>query len=525
MRLQKSVALLVIFAVCSVLKAQEMPISYTLGENNSDRHKYSTVLSINNDEKQQTVLVRTYYGGMPLRPKGHFIEVYDAKMNLLRDFNYKYAGKHMVEGFVRNGQLYLLELQYNLDGEAYEYRVHQSPIDEFRFTERTILSVASKEVPNPLAVNKYNRKFGNGFSTATFFNDAQTAFAITVHHREGKEEKYHMYVFGTDLKKQLTYDFSEEIAEKNYAFENIAITPDFKTVYFMGKAFFKKRRFEATERRYQYELVRVTENGHITQEFNETGKFSESLKPVLNNGSLMAVGFYADRKDNRYNGLVHFKMDAKSLAIQSKKYNAFSEQFMIDKFGREVDAELKNLIFKDVHISPNNDIIFSAEEYFVTTGKDIGGGATKAVEKYHYNDIVCAKLNSNGTMVWARNINKTEVTQGDEAYASYTAYGKDNDMYFFINSGEHPQKISKNRIAFRQGFSRNPNMFVIKVNSEGNLSYQKLIDDKEVRLPIMVSRPLIDKKTDQLLFYAKRGSKKQLVKVQLKSSTKSSDSK
>jgi len=502
-----------------------MPISYTLGENNSDRHKYSTVLSINNDEKQQTVLVRTYYGGMPLRPKGHFIEVYDAKMNLLRDFNYKYAGKHMVEGFVRNGQLYLLELQYNLDGEAYEYRVHQSPIDEFRFTERTILSVASKEVPNPLAVNKYNRKFGNGFSTATFFNDAQTAFAITVHHREGKEEKYHMYVFGTDLKKQLTYDFSEEIAEKNYAFENIAITPDFKTVYFMGKAFFKKRRFEATERRYQYELVRVTENGHITQEFNETGKFSESLKPVLNNGSLMAVGFYADRKDNRYNGLVHFKMDAKSLAIQSKKYNAFSEQFMIDKFGREVDAELKNLIFKDVHISPNNDIIFSAEEYFVTTGKDIGGGATKAVEKYHYNDIVCAKLNSNGTMVWARNINKTEVTQGDEAYASYTAYGKDNDMYFFINSGEHPQKISKNRIAFRQGFSRNPNMFVIKVNSEGNLSYQKLIDDKEVRLPIMVSRPLIDKKTDQLLFYAKRGSKKQLVKVQLKSSTKSSDSK
>lgn len=525
MTLQKSVAFVCLLLAFSFGKAQEMPISYTLGESYSDRHKYSTVLSLNSDAKEQTVLVRTYYGGMPLRPKGHFIEVYDAEMNLLRDFNYKYAGKYMVEGFVRNGQLYLLELIYNVDGEAYEYKVHQSPIDEFRFTERTILSIPSKEVFNPLAVNKYNRNFGNGFSTATFFNDEQTAFAITVHHREGKKEKFHMHLFGTDLTKQLTYDFSDQITEKNYAFENIEISKDFKTVFFMGKAFFKKRRFEAGERRYQYELVRVNASDHTIQEFHEAGKFSESLKPVLVNDALMVVGFYADRKDNRYNGLVHFKLDAKSLAVQSKKYNPFSEQFMIDKFGREVDAELKNLIFKDVHITPDNGIIFSAEEYFVTTGKDIGAGATKEVENYHYNDIVCAKLDSKGDMVWARNINKTEVTRGDEAYASYTAYGKDDDMYFFINSGEHPQKISKNRIAFRQGYSRNPNMFVIKVDSEGSLSYQKLIDDKEVRLPIMVSKPLINKKTDHLLFYAKRGNKKQLVMVQLKNAPNSSDSK
>ena len=155
-----------------------------------------------------------------------------------------------------------------------------------------------------------------------------------------------MYLFGTDLKKHFTYDFSAQIADKNYAFENIVVTEDFTTVYFMGKAFFKKKRFEPSERRYQYELVRVTKDGHQTQEFNEAGKFSESLKPLLVDDALVAVGFYADRKDNRYNGLVYFKMDARTLALRSKKYNAFSEQFMIDKFGREVDAELKNLIFK-----------------------------------------------------------------------------------------------------------------------------------------------------------------------------------
>ena len=56
-------------------------------------------------------------------------------------------------------------------------------------------------------------------------------------------------------------------------------------------------------------------------------------------------------------------------------------------------------------------------------------------------------------------------------------------------------------------------MFVIKVDAMGSLSYKKLVDDKEVRLPIMVSMPYVDEASDNLLFYAKRGTKKQLVRV------------
>lgn len=513
MNTRKSLFLLLFLAAFTLVKAQEMPINYSLGENYSDRYKYSTVLSISGSDNDQTVIVRTYYGGMPLRPKGHFVEMYDADMNLIEDYNNKYAGQYMVDGFIKNGQLYLLELKYNEDEFAYQYVVHHSPLGEFDFTERKLLSIPSKEVLNPLAINKYNRKFGNGFSTAVHFNKEKSAFAITAQHRAGKDERYTMYLFGTDLKKQIEYDFTPQTEDKNYAFENIAVSRDLKTVYFMGKAFFKKRRFDVKERRFQYELVRVSNQGHQIQEFADAGRFPESLKPILTKGQLIVVGFYADRKDNRYNGLAHFKLDPNSLAIQSKKYNPFSDQFMLDKFGREVDAEIKNLIFKDVHITANNDLIFSAEEYFVTEGEDFNGNASRKVSRYHYNDIVCAKMDASGTMEWARNINKAEVTQGDAAYASYTAHGQGDDMFFFINSGENPQKLGKDRIIFKQGYSRNPNLFVIKIDKAGNLSHQKLIDDKEVRLPIMVSRPLIHKATDQLLFYAKRGTKKQLVRV------------
>ncbi len=494
-------------------KAQDIPVNYKLGDKNSDRYKYSTVLSISGSDDNHTVIVRTYYGGMPLRPKGHFVEMYDADLNLVEDYNNKYAGQYMVDGFIKNGQLYLLELKYNEDQLAYQYVVHQSPLGEFNFTERKLLSIPSKEVLNPLAVNKYNRSFGNGFSTAVHFNKEKSAFAITAQHRAGKNEKYTMYLFGTDLKKQLEYDFTAQTEDKNYAFENIEVSNDLRTVYFMGKAFFKKKRFEVKERRFQYELVRVSNKGHQIQEFADAGRFPESLKPVLSKGELIVVGFYADRKDNRYNGLVHFKLNPTSLVVQSKKYNPFSNQFMLDKFGREVDAEIKNLIFKDVHITAKNELIFSAEEYFVTEGETFDGNGTRKVNRYHYNDIVCAKLNSSGVMVWARNINKAEVTEGDEAYASYTAHGQDDDMYFFINSGENPQKLGSDRIIFKKGYSRNPNMFVIKIDQDGNLSHKKLIDDKEVRLPIMVSRPLKNPTSDDLIFYAKRGTKKQLVRV------------
>ena len=78
---------------------------------------------------------------------------------------------------------------------------------------------------------------------------------------------------------------------------------------------------------------------------------------------MICVGFYADRKDNRYKGLAYFKMDSTTLTVKSRKYNPFSEQFMFDKFGQEYDKEVKNLVFKNVTVTPENSILFNAEEY------------------------------------------------------------------------------------------------------------------------------------------------------------------
>jgi hypothetical protein len=507
--------LLSFFLIGIVVRAQEIPVNYTFGEKYNDRYKYSNLLTISDDGSGGTILVRAYYTGLILKPKGYLVEHYNENLQLINEFNYKLKDREFVEGYVKNGQLYMLFLDYNLEAEAYEYWIHRSPIDQFNFTREKLVSVASAPVKNPLDKNYYNRNFNSGFTTTVLFTEDKNAFAISTHFKKGKINKHEIYVFNASLKKIIYQDFSAEVEEKNYAFENIVVTKSLDKAYIIGKAYFKKKRFTALERKFQYELIQLSEQGVQIQNFDSPGKYSESLTPILNKGNLVCVGFYADRKDNRYNGLAYFKMDPSTLTVKSEKYNPFSEQFMFDKFGQEYEKELQNLVFKNVTVTKDNSILFNAEEYFVSNSVQANSsGGRVRVQRYHYNDIVSAKLDDEGNMVWARNINKTEVTQGDGAYASYSSYTKDGNTYFFIStSAENPQLLNKERIIFKQGLSRNRNVFVIQLDSEGQMNYKKIIDSQDARLPLMVSNPLKDNINNELLFYAKRGTKKQLVNI------------
>ncbi|MFH6602922.1 hypothetical protein ACEZ3G_05495 [Maribacter algicola] len=515
MSLQKSVFLLFSVFAFIVVKAQEIPIKHTIGEKYNDRYKYSNLLTISDNEKGGTILVRAYYTGMILRPKGYFIETYDENLQLVNEYNYKLKNGNFVDGYVRNGQVYLLFLDYNYDTFSYDYVVHRSPMEDMNFTQETILSIRSDEVREPLDRNYYNRNFASGFTTSVLFDDAKSAFVISTHFKKGKNNQHFIYLFDTSLNKVITHDFSAEVEEKNYSFENIAFSKNLQSAYIVGKAYFKKKRFQTSERKFQYEMIKISSAGAQIQTFDDPAKYSEALKPVFANDKLLCLGFYADRKDNRYNGLSYFEVDPSDLSLKAKKYNPFSSQFMMDKFGREDDKQVKNLVFKNVTVNQDGSILYNAEEYFVTTSvqANSSGGRVK-IERFHYNDIISAKLNTSGDVEWIRNINKAEVTQGDGAYASYSSYCKNGKTYFFISTAaENPQLLSGDRLLFKQGLSRNRNVFAIQLDEGGKISFEKLIDDKDARLPLMVSAPLVDTKNDNLLFYAKRGTKKQLVKV------------
>lgn len=504
-------------AVCSTLTAQELPVDYNFGEKYNDRYKYSNLVTSDHDSQGGTVLVRAYYQGLILKPKGYLIEHYNKNLELVSEYNYKLKGKDFLSGHVHNGQLYLIFLDYNLDAGQYEYQVHRSPLDTYNFRSETLMGIRSEPVDEPIDRNFHNRNFNSGFTTSILSDKDNKAFVISTHFKKGKHNAHYMQVYDASLERLMQFDFTKEVEEKNFAFENMVVSNDLSEIFIMGKSYLKKKRFGPMERKFQYELVRLSPEGSLRRTFDEPGKYSESIVPLLHKGQLYCVGFYSDRKNNRYNGISFFRLHPGTMGIESQKYNPFSDRFMMDKLGKETDAAIADLIFKNVRFTADDHIVFNAEEYFVTNSVQANSsGGRVRVSRFHHNDIVSVKLNSAGDMVWARNINKTEVTQGDGAYASYSSYTKDGDTYFFIcTATEEPQLMANDRLIFKQGFGRNRNVFIIRLDKDGELSYQKIIDAREARLPFMVSKPLVDYDNHNLQFYAKRGNKKQLVNVHI----------
>ena len=132
---------------------------------------------------------------------------------------------------------------------------------------------------------------------------------------------------------------------------------------------------------------------------------------------------------------------------------------------------------------------------------------------YHYDDIVSAKINPDGEIVWARNINKRQATSGTDAYISYTSTIKGNDTYFFINAGEKVKKLSNDRIQFGQTSTKKSNLNVIKVSPSGDFDYQEILDDKDNEVPFKVSDGAIT--GESVIFIGQKGKKKQLLKITL----------
>lgn len=505
--------------------SQQLPFEYTLGEKYNDAYRYSNLLSIDRDESGGYILVRAFYKGLVLSPKGYVIERYSSELELLSEQVYKIKGPEFVDAYFRNGQVYLLFLEHDQEAFSYQYVVHRTPIEKLEITRVPLLTLRATEGENPLDRNRFNRDFSKGLNTAVLFDEEKRIFAITAQERANrKEQKYRVHVFDASLRKLMEQDLSPETENKNYALENLVASDDLSEVYLLGKAYYRKKRFSALERRFQYEIIRMGKSGYKTQTFDQEGMYSEGLYPLYKGDKLVCMGFYANRRNHLYNGLAYFELSPGSLDLRSRKYHPFPAGFMFDKFGKEGASFVKNLVFKGIEEAQDGSLHFNAEEYFVTTSVQANSsGGRLRVERYHHNDIVSAKLDPSGELLWARNINKSEVTQGDGAYASYSSIIHNGSSYFFISTAaDNPQRLNKERLVFKQGLSRNRNVFAIQLDKTGEMAYDKIVDAADARLPMMVSKPYVDEAAGEIIFYAKRGNKKQLVRFNLTSSNSSS---
>lgn len=516
--MKKIIAILCFSLSFISIYAQDIPNSTIKSEVFKDEYKHSFISLVEDDGNNGVFIVRSYQGGMFSTGAGYYFEHYDSNLKLIKEYEYEMKRSEVekygsILGVIMNGnQVNLIDFVYNTKDKAFVCSALTSSINDFKFTKKELFRLAYEDVMKSqwFGENQFDGDSGTNF----ILNEDKTAFVITIDIKDKDKETHKIFLFDNKLNKKIEHDFKRDIKDKKFKYENIDVSKDGNNLYLLGKVYTDEKKSKKEGGKYQYELTRISNAGQVTQVFDTEEHFSGSLKTIVFEDKLTCIGFYSDRKDRRYKGISYFELDPITLAIRKSKYNPFTEQFMIDKYGKSKDKELKNLSFRGLMVTQQNEIVFNAEEYYITTNyQNYPNGGGYMSYTYHYDDIVSAKIANDGSIIWARNINKRQSTSGDESYISYTSTVKGDDTYFFINTGEKVKKISKDRIQFGQTSTKKSNLNVIRITPDGNFDFQEILDDKDSEVPFMVSEGAISK--NSVYFIGRKGKKKQILKVTL----------
>ena len=496
--------------------AQDIPCTIQKSELFKDKYKDSNLISLDEDSNGGVVIARSFMGSVFNSDTwGYYFEHYNADMKLINEFEYFVRG-FVLGTIVKDDVVTMVDFAYDKETKEFVCNANVASLNDFKFTKTELFRVPRKTVrTGPTFFGGGSYDSDNFASMLT--NTQKTAFAISldVDDKEEKKEIHKISVYDLNLKLKIDHTFKRNIKDRKFTYENIDISEDGNVAYLLGKAKTDESKKKKDGGRYQYELTRITNSDSKTQVFDTDEHYAASLTLLFKKGGIACAGFYSDRNDNRFKGLCYFEIDPASLAIKKSKFNPFPEQFMIDKYGKDKDKELKDISYRDIILTNNNEIVFNAEERYITTSQSFGANNTaRTYDIYHYDDIVSAKLADNGDLIWARNINKRQSSGGLESFVSYSSMVKDNNTYFFINSADKVSKLSNNRIQFNQKSAKRSNLNVIRINQNGEFDYKELLDDKDNEVPFMVSQGVATQGKN-IYFMGRKGKKKQLLKLTL----------
>jgi hypothetical protein len=501
------------------LQAQTIPFNIQKSDVFEDKYKHSKIVLAENDGTGGVIIVRHYKGGIFSSGIGYYFEHYNSEMKLIKESDYPmkfsdFERQSSVLGIILdNDKIHIVDFLYNQNEKAYICSANTANISDFKFDKNELFRIKSEEIKQSSSFFTMGQLDGDSGATM-IMNEDRSAFAITIDLKNAQIESHQLFLFDKQLNKKIDHVFKREIKDRKFSYENIDVSKDGNTLYLLGKVYTNEAKKKKEGGKYQFELTRITKDSEKTQVFDTDEHFSGSLKTIIFEDRLTCIGFFSDRNDSRYKGISYFELDPGTLEIRKSRFNLFTEQFMIDKYGKDKDKELRNLSFRKILITPNNEIVFNAEEFYVTTNYHYSpNGGSSTSTSYHYDDIVSAKISISGDLAWARNINKRQATSGDDSYISYTSTVKDNNVYFFINTGEKVRKLRNDRIQFGQTSTKRSNLNIIRINQDGDFEYQEILDDKENEVPFMVSEGVLS--NNSVFFIGRKGKKKQLLKISL----------
>lgn len=546
----KNFILLFIF-ISNFLLAQEIPFQIQKSAIFEDDYKDSKLVLAEKYKENQMLIVRSFQSSVSVS-RGLYIGKYDQLLNKISDFKLdiehplseKYSS--VIGVYLKDSKVTVVEVFYDLRSknficqaividENYQiikkelFRLDKDEVKGFGiqkiFYEGYDIDAMNEEAGNFKEEDASNEFLSRKTSKGSFpsssrsqilmkINKQKSFFTIGLAYQNGKKSYVKLFLFDSALEKKLEKEVEGE--QNEVVFQNLELDNDLGVIYLTEKRYSEDLKRKDKGGKYSYKIRKITTSDDIALDIDVKNHYVSSLRTFNHDGKLFSIGFYSDEDDFKYGGISYFEMDLNKFELIKSNYNLFDEQFILDKYGKLKDKEYKNISLKQIFFNDKKELFINAEEVYLFksyNNSTIGGASSEIF--YSYDDIVTIKLDSNGKLLYARNINKSQSSrdQDEVAYISYSSFLLDNKNVFFINAKDKVKKLSNDRIEFGQAGKNRSDLNVIVIKENGDFEFKEILDNDVNEVPFMVSKGiLIDK---SVVFFGRRGKKKQFLKVTL----------
>lgn len=512
----KKALILFTFLFVNFLQAQES-IDVSLFKSEVFKEKKDTYLNtIFKDDGNNLYIIRSLEND-----KKMLIDVYTKDFKKLQSFEHKLKRRHRIAGaFLENNLLGFVEYFRNKKEDKIEAFLYTSDKDKLNFSKKKIFEVSTDSYPNFFDTLFSSSKIDKNFRGNMSVSKSANYYVFNIDSSDKKTEKHTILVFDRDFNKIWEKDIELPYDDRKFKLQDVIVS-DNGEVYLLGKVYPKKKRKKKKGGKYNYELFKITQDNSVSKKFEVEDHFVASLELNFNTeDNISLIGFYSNRNEHRFKGVCAFIANPNDLSVISKEFSPFTEQFLTDKYGKKKDKELRNIVFKNISYTNNGDMIITAEEYFVTqvyTHNQFGGFSRTY---YNFDDIIILKLDKKGKLIWARNINKAQ-TSGyfSNPLMSYGSVQYNNNEYLLLNAHKKMGELSGGRIKFRESFlwkatKRNTNLYIVKVDENGDFTYKTLLKNKDEKTPFNC-RFVEQISENELILFGERRRKKQFLKITL----------
>lgn len=220
-----------------------------------------------------------------------------------------------------------------------------------------------------------------------------------------------------------------------------------------------------------------------------------------NHGDLLCAGFYSNNeKAAGSNGIFVMKIEKGATAAKEVKKGFYEfpvellKQFESARTQRKMEKkdkkkkdededgglEASNLVMRDIYVADDGGIIFSAEEYFVTsyTVTDSRGNSTTRYT-YHYNDIIAMKVNAEGDLAWTYKIPKRQSGSSSRGGMGYAHYMMEGSHYYFYLDNIKNLNLSIDKEPEMHQDGAGGFLVYTKIDPDGKMSKGKIMDTRE----------------------------------------------